>query len=224
MSEGKLVTRSFQGWQQQAAQTRRNIKFAYFAIVAIKQTLLQKSFDVLKKRREDYRRIRVCRRKYMDQLLKTVFFNFRSRVYQRKLVAFVDLHFKRRLASSVMMAWHLQVQQSGAVATARLKQAEIIKRFKVLQAWRFTTFRLKQLRDIIESYQKQKKVRLLSCTFSTMREQTRIRRLAAIRYKSVLAYLTQKQQLKAFAALLLASQQSRKNKKNKALAAGFFRE
>lgn len=183
-----------------------------------------KAFNILKKRRQDFIRIREARRRYMDKMLRSVFYSFRSRIYQKKLIAFVALHYKRKLVGKTVENWARITKESGERAAIKIRQFSVIKAYQILHAWKKVIYRQRELKSLLGIGLQRNQQRLLFEWFTRFKEQSRVDRLAKIRQKSVLAYVMQKQQLRAFAALLLATQQSRKNKQNQIVADAFYKE
>jgi hypothetical protein len=63
---------------------------------------MNKCFSILKQRKDERKKIRLIRRLTFDNLLKSVFYNFRNVVYSRKLTKFVITQRRRRVAQSII--------------------------------------------------------------------------------------------------------------------------
>ena len=96
------MTHTFKQWSNRIQNVNQLQKIAFFSKVAIGRLILNKYFAILKKRKEERKKIKIVRRSTLDNLLRSVFYNFRNVVYRRKLTKFVIAQRRRRVAKSII--------------------------------------------------------------------------------------------------------------------------
>ena len=101
MQKRVLITHSFKQWSKRIHNVNKLVKIALFSVVAIGRVFMNKYFSILKHRKDERKKIRLVRRLTFDNLLKSVFYNFRNVVYRRKLTKFVITQRRRRAAQSI---------------------------------------------------------------------------------------------------------------------------
>lgn len=78
LRDSSLLGSVVRAWRNRVVTSQRNLKMAFYSIIAINKQIKLKYFNVLKKRMEDRAKIRNVRRNYLDGLLRQVFFTFRN--------------------------------------------------------------------------------------------------------------------------------------------------
>ena len=108
---------------------------AFYSFIAINKVIKKKYFNVLKKRMVDRAKIRSVRRKYLDGLLRQVFFTLRNQIYLSKVKLFVTVQYRREQAQAILTQWRAITASASQENRAKYELMDRVRTGQMLMAW-----------------------------------------------------------------------------------------